>query len=127
MTFPECRYRKQDDAGHYCTCPNVVAPRPLAEDNCNACIMVVRPSLIQRVAGYKSARGTWIEAGKPIVDADTQTARRAICEACDQFDRVQDACKVCGCFLHETILGDKLAWATEACPIGKWTALPIAQ
>jgi hypothetical protein len=27
---------------------------------------------------------------------------------------------VCGCKLHHTLLGDKLAWASESCPRGKW-------
>ena len=48
----------------------------------------------------------------------TVAARTAICEACDQWQKlpVGHRCKACGC------TGLKLLVASESCPLGKWAA-----
>jgi hypothetical protein len=49
-------------------------------------------------------------------------ARLAICRACDQF--LDEVCQKCGCPVsRERRFRNKLAWRTEACPLGKWPAL----
>jgi len=49
-------------------------------------------------------------------------ARLAICEQCDQYTGT--ACAKCGCRVNlEKRFLNKLAWRSEACPLGKWPAL----
>jgi len=49
-------------------------------------------------------------------------ARLAICKTCDQFTGT--ACAQCGCRVNlEQRFRNKLAWRSEACPLGKWPAL----
>jgi len=55
------------------------------------------------------------------VPAEVREQRQAICNSCDKRDPVKNACKVCGCKLEKTFLGDKLAWAVSSCPLGKWS------
>lgn len=46
--------------------------------------------------------------------------RLAICQACPQF--ADDHCRVCGCpCVEANQLLNKLALASETCPLGKWT------
>lgn len=51
------------------------------------------------------------------VDAAEQARRLEICRACDQFDAVQQRCRICGC-----VNGWKARLATEHCPLvpPKW-------
>jgi len=48
--------------------------------------------------------------------------RLDICKTCDQFTGT--ACAQCGCRVNlEQRFRNKLAWRSEACPLGKWPAL----
>ena len=50
-------------------------------------------------------------------NSDTQRARQAACESCDQrVKMVFLVCKACGCHLPS-----KIAMAGADCPLGKWT------
>ena len=52
-----------------------------------------------------------------IVEADMQTRRMAICEACELFIPESKRCEKCGCLMtHKTTLKQ------ATCPIGKWGA-----
>jgi hypothetical protein len=45
--------------------------------------------------------------------------RLAICKACPHYDG--KICLVCGCGVtDEPAFLDKLAWAGQRCPVGKW-------
>lgn len=81
---------------------------------------VKRLSFARKTANYVRARARWEAAGRPEVPPDVRAARRAICDTCNLRDTKTDECTACGCKLHATLLGDKLAWASEACPKGKW-------
>jgi uncharacterized paraquat-inducible protein A len=44
-----------------------------------------------------------------------------ICITCDQFDKINSQCSVCGCNLsRKKQFLNKLAWADQKCPIDKW-------
>jgi uncharacterized paraquat-inducible protein A len=44
-----------------------------------------------------------------------------ICISCDQFDKVNHQCSICGCNLSQKKeFMNKLAWADQECPIQKW-------
>jgi len=47
--------------------------------------------------------------------------RYNICVNCDKFDKELSECTVCGCNVNtKRIFLNKLAWADQECPIGKW-------
>ncbi len=57
----------------------------------------------------------------PVRDPDEQ--KRIRLELCDPCEFKKDArCGKCGCYLRA-----KVKMATEACPVGKWMAIPPAE
>jgi hypothetical protein len=77
-------------------------------------------SLLARATAYARALARHKANGSLIVPDAVRAQRRAVCDGCPQLDVKKDECRVCGCKLHHTLLGDKLAWASESCPRGKW-------
>lgn len=51
------------------------------------------------------------------VSEETKNARLEICKSCEFFNESLYQCKQCGCFLNI-----KASWATEKCPLDKWSA-----
>jgi uncharacterized paraquat-inducible protein A len=44
-----------------------------------------------------------------------------ICISCDQFDKENHQCSICGCNLSQKKeFMNKLAWADQECPLKKW-------
>lgn len=80
-------------------------------------------SLAQRVGRYAVALGRNALAGFEQSSPETITRRLAICHACEHFDA--GVCSHCGCNCNASGgLFNKLALATESCPIGKWGTAP---
>jgi hypothetical protein len=47
--------------------------------------------------------------------------RYSICLSCDKFNKIKSECGVCGCAIsNRSMFLNKLAWADQECPIGKW-------
>ena len=47
--------------------------------------------------------------------------RYNICLECHRFDKLNKECMECGCNINNRkIFMNKLAWADQKCPIGKW-------
>lgn len=47
--------------------------------------------------------------------------RYSICVACEKFNSKKSECGVCGCAINEkSKFLNKLAWADQECPVGKW-------
>ena len=47
--------------------------------------------------------------------------RWGICISCDQFDKENNQCSICGCNLSQKKeFMNKLAWADQECPIKRW-------
>jgi len=50
--------------------------------------------------------------------------RFSICNSCDKFDKNNSECFICGCNINnKKIFLNKLAWADQSCPLGKWEAV----
>ncbi len=83
------------------------------------------PSFLRKALNYLDETTKWMLAGEPVVSDEIRAFRRAQCQECEHRDAEKDECKVCGCFLHRTTLGDKLAMATASCPLPqpKWKAI----
>ena len=47
--------------------------------------------------------------------------RYSICMDCSDFNRDKSECNICGCSIStKSKFLNKLAWADQECPIGKW-------
>lgn len=48
--------------------------------------------------------------------------RFSIChDSCDMYNNEQGICMMCGCNVNQKkIFMNKLAWADQECPLGKW-------
>lgn len=78
------------------------------------------PPLIVRGLNFAAAITRWISSGLKLRSRQEIDERLAICQACPQF--VDDHCRVCGCpCVESNQLRNKLALASETCPLGKWT------
>lgn len=80
------------------------------------------PAPVARAARYTSAVARWIAAGKPKRTQEEIDHLFTICQACEHFSQKVSACRLCGCRINRNhrALGNKLAMATESCPIKKW-------
>lgn len=62
-----------------------------------------------------------IYAGFPKSTQQQINERYNICLGCDRFDKLNKECMECGCNINNRkIFMNKLAWADQECPIGKW-------
>jgi rRNA maturation endonuclease Nob1 len=60
-------------------------------------------------------------AGFPKSTQEQINYRLNICLSCDKYDSNNKECSVCGCNINnKRIFINKLAWADQECPIGKW-------
>lgn len=63
--------------------------------------------------------------GSPATPEHARAARLAICQTCPEYDGRK--CKKCGCGIKTTKAWlDKLGWADQSCPIGKWGPVELA-
>lgn len=78
-----------------------------------------RPTLIQKAIKATTAYTKWIAAGRPMREPSEIARLFAVCEACPAYD--DGRCGQCGCGIgRERNVANKIALATEACPLGKW-------
>jgi uncharacterized paraquat-inducible protein A len=50
--------------------------------------------------------------------------RYSICKSCDQYNEKNKECNQCGCAINQKkIFLNKLAWADQKCPLGKWESI----
>ena len=94
-------------------------------DDCEAALFVKNaidrdfPPIMIRGINFATAIIRWASTGMPRRSQSEINDRLAICQACPHF--IDNHCRVCGCPCVETNqLINKLALATEACPLGKW-------
>lgn len=80
------------------------------------------PGPLTKAATYTRAVARWIAAGRPVRSPEQLGRLLPVCHACEQYDPHALACDVCGCPLNDQQqpLTNKLAMATEQCPLGYW-------
>jgi hypothetical protein len=62
-----------------------------------------------------------IYSGSPKSSQKEIDERYKICLSCDRFNGMREECMVCGCVIkNKRIFLNKLAWADQECPLGKW-------
>lgn len=99
------------------------------------------PSLLQKAVNFTAAAAKHAATGQRNVELPVIQQRLEICQNCpsDNFvildpEGLPNTLKVagevgtcnhrtCGCFIHgTTTFPNKLAWASQACPLGHWGA-----
>ena len=75
---------------------------------------------------YTRALSRWIKAGRPVRDEEEiERIFETFCKPCDGYDESSSSCLHCGCrvnFMTAAML-NKIAMATEECPLDKWGAV----
>ena len=72
---------------------------------------------------YTRAIARWIKAGRPArLREDVAQIYYENCVPCSEMDGKTGQCRVCGCHigLKTSPLLNKIAMATEHCPLDKW-------
>jgi hypothetical protein len=77
--------------------------------------MTDKPSFITQLTNFAKAATQHISAGLPKTDDAEKERRASICDSCEELDREQYRCNVCGCWLRF-----KISWRDQECPKGKW-------
>lgn len=121
---------KCDACGLTINLPRNVAPEKIICGRCGgAGTSVIEPGLISQGWNYTKAVAGWMKAGSPTRTKSEIDRIFAICQLCPQFisDDLRPRCRVCGCSLSQAPegLNNKIAMATESCPLDppKWTAI----
>jgi hypothetical protein len=82
-----------------------------------------RAGVMQTVWNYGMAVTQWIAAGRPRRTTEEIQRLAAICRDCEHYvDDARPHCVKCGCTCGEgeNPMTNKIAMATEHCPIDKW-------
>lgn len=83
-------------------------------------------TILDKAAEAAAAHARWVAAGCPLRDEQEIERVYSICEPCEQFRKAKEpgksaTCAMCGCYLRKYgIFMNKIALATEVCPLGKW-------
>lgn len=80
------------------------------------------PGLAQQAVSYAKAVAGWLAEGRPVRPPAEIERIFSICQACDRYDRQGSRCLRCGCRVNESDQAwkNKIAMATQSCPLGKW-------
>lgn len=100
---------KSDTAGEYAPTPTVAATP------------VAYPSAAKQAKNFGRAMVRHVAAGAKLRSEEEIEQLLAICQACPFLDEQQHRCVQCGCPTNaRRHWRNKLAIATERCPIGRW-------
>jgi len=79
--------------------------------------------MIQKIKTFIKSLLFHVWAGFPKSSQEEISKRFKICTSdCDMYNRKDSTCMMCGCNLsNKKIFMNKLAWADQECPIGKWS------
>ena len=103
----------------------VDAPEPIY----HRCVSEERgsPGWLARLDNFRNALAAHIAAGMPTCSQQQIDERFAICESCSLFNGSICRHASCGCNVgRQDKFLNKLAWADQSCPLGKWSALTAA-
>lgn len=80
------------------------------------------PSFVRRVRNFARATSRYVVAGRPQrSEIEINEILETHCKTCEYYDGQICTHKDCGCPVARAgRWRNKLAWATESCPIGKW-------
>ena len=80
--------------------------------------------MISKIKTFLKSLWFHVWSGFPKSTQSEINFRYSICLLCDSFDKQHSECSECGCNINnKKIFMNKLAWADQECPIGKWTKI----
>jgi hypothetical protein len=85
--------------------------------------MTEKQSICNLAYRYTRALSRWIKAGRPVRnEEDIKRIFEAFCEPCDAYVQENSSCCHCGCRVNLVKAAplNKIAMATEKCPLDKW-------
>lgn len=71
-------------------------------------------------------KSLWFHVARGLPKSTQQeiNERFNVCLNCEKFNNIKSECGVCGCNINtKRIFLNKLAWADQECPIGKWSKI----
>jgi hypothetical protein len=78
-------------------------------------------NMLQKIFNFLKSLFKHLRSGRPKSSQSLIDFRFDICSSCDKMDKYNNECIVCGCNINnKKIFMNKLAWADQKCPIGKW-------
>jgi hypothetical protein len=95
-------------------------------ETCERCSEEAREqeaSLGKKMSNYFWAVRKWVQSGRPTrTEEEIKNLFENHCKQCERYDKKKHACKSCGCLVStdSTPLRNKLAMATEGCPLGQF-------
>jgi uncharacterized paraquat-inducible protein A len=76
---------------------------------------------ITRIFRFFYALFWHVVSGFPTCNKQQINYRYNICISCNEFNKEKSICNICGCNLsNRKEFMNKLAWADQECPEGKW-------
>jgi hypothetical protein len=120
MVIPECNHRIDRENESECQCSHARFSYKGTFDKsfCVSCPIANKEegiSFAEKLARFTVASAKHIANGLKIVTEEEQIRRREICHGCDKFNREDQTCTNCGCFVPI-----KITWDSERCPLSKW-------
>jgi len=85
--------------------------------------MKEKPTFFNQAYRYARALSRWIKAGRPVrEEAEIEQIFETYCKPCEAYDVESSSCCHCGCRVNlmKAATLNKIAMATEECPLGKW-------
>jgi len=120
--YPECPFRYNRAKDTLCSITNLRVDPEI----CNRCDADTREhsaSFGEKVTNYFGAIRRWAANGRPTrTKEEIERLFNEHCKGCERYDAKKHACKSCGCAVStdSSPLGNKLAMATESCPLGRF-------
>jgi hypothetical protein len=75
-------------------------------------------NIVKKATSFASSVTNYARSGFRNAPESIKKQRLEICGACDSYDKTNNKCNECGCYLSA-----KASWASESCPLGKWRQL----
>lgn len=81
----------------------------------------IEPGILAKVVHFTKAVTNHVVAGSPKCTQEEIDKRYEICKGCELFKNNTCTHSSCGCQVTDSqIFRNKLAWADQECPLGKW-------
>lgn len=118
---PTCLYCKAPhNEGDIQNCPNKRSPKDV-DIKSNETRREL--NIVKKTWSYSKAVFNWVKNGSPQRSQEEIELIFDICKQCERYSDIKHPhCKECGCIVSSTSnsLNNKIAMATENCPLGKW-------
>lgn len=121
--YPPCPFRYEGDSGLKCSITGLYVTTDIC-DRCEAETGEHEATFGEKVKNYFGAVRRWVASGRPTrSDKEIEILFQEHCgNGCKRYDKEKHACKNCGCAVSDsaTPLKNKLAMASEHCPLGRF-------